>query len=118
MSAGVRSYSRSISSKVAAGETSDDDRHGYASATDDGFSVANSGIDDYAIGHADAASPNSARESTIPIRCPGVGAEASIMTGDDDENGTETDDSYDRSDDPDVEIHEAILARERFLSRW
>ena len=36
------------------------------------------------------------------------------MTGDDDENGTEPDDPAEVSAfDPDIEIHEAILARER-----
>jgi hypothetical protein len=49
-----------------------------------------------------------------PNRRPGVIAREPVMIGDREENGIEADDPGEsRADDPDVEIHEAILARDR-----
>lgn len=49
-----------------------------------------------------------------PTLRPGAGARELVMTGDREEKGIEADDpGEDRAEDPDVEIHAAILARER-----
>lgn len=46
-------------------EAADYDRDRHARTTDDGLSVADGGIDDYAIGHAEEAWLKQVRESTI-----------------------------------------------------